>query len=248
MTYVILDTEYTTWPGSLENGWKANGQHREIVQIAAVRVDGDFREIEALEAYVRPLVNPELSDLFTELTGITQATVDKEGYTFHAATRHLDAFVQGEPIICMNGDCAVFFENCGINGMSYPFKGQFHRLRPLLEKAGVDLTSRSSGTLHELTPTPLGGHVHNALHDVRSMAAWLSWAKSEGVFTGLEQLPRSLPIRDARSLHGDRKALDAAVNILMAAGRERGWFVNPDPKEMDRIASAMIQAATFPDD
>jgi inhibitor of KinA sporulation pathway (predicted exonuclease) len=71
--FIIADLEYTSWECALESGWSAPGQFREIVQIGAVRVDaGDgFAEMAHFSMLVRPTINPELSDYFVTLTGIT---------------------------------------------------------------------------------------------------------------------------------------------------------------------------------
>lgn len=238
---VIVDTEYTTWPGALENGWTDPAQHREIVQIAAIRVDDDFQEIAAFERIVRPTCNPVLSDLFVKLTGIDQARVDVEGIRFEDALRDFAAFCDDSPIICMNADCAVFMTNCDINGVRYPFSRQFHRLRPRLELAGVDLTSNSSGDLHRLTDAPLKGHTHNALHDVRSMAAWMAFRRRSGDDAPIEALPTTLPTRDPRSSIVPKDELQAMVRTLAAAGRTRGWFADT-PDDLPRIVQAMIAA------
>lgn len=243
MTSIILDTEYTTWPGALENGWSAPGQHREIVQIAAIRVDNDFRETAALDLIVRPSVNPVLSDLFVTLTGIVQAKVDGDGVPFAVALGDFTAFVGDDPVICMNGDCRVFLDNCDINGVQFPFARQFHRLRPLLERSGVDLTRRSSGDLHELTPRPLVGHAHNALHDVRSMARWLECA---GIVDPIGRMPTELPTRDPRSSAMEADALEAAVSVLRAAGVERGWFGAKDSLDLDMVVKAVVSAGLNP--
>jgi len=36
---IIFDTEYTAWEGAKERNWSGSGEHREIVQIAAVKID-----------------------------------------------------------------------------------------------------------------------------------------------------------------------------------------------------------------
>jgi inhibitor of KinA sporulation pathway (predicted exonuclease) len=199
---IIVDTEYTTWPGALESGWSQPGQQREIVQIAAIRVDSSFREVGSLDILVRPLLGPELSALFVELTGIDQANVDACGMPFSGALERFLGFCEDGrlPIICMNADEAVFRENCRINTLDFPLEQSWHRLRPFLEERGLDLAQLSSGDLHTLTRTPLSGHVHNALHDVRSMACWLRDALEKGVFHGLEDLPTGAPDFDPRSL------------------------------------------------
>lgn len=194
---VIIDTEYTTWPGALESGWAEPGQHREVVQISAIRIE-DFHEVDHLDILVRPTLNPILSPLFVELTGIDQATVDENGVSFSDALTTVCEWISGSPVVCMNADEAVFRENCTINGRDFSFPS-FHRLRPFLETEGVDLTGLSSGDLHRLTDTPIEGHTHNALHDVRSMAIWLGWAARQGRFRSLDQLPTGAPQTDPRS-------------------------------------------------
>lgn len=236
---VILDTEYTTWPGALESGWKGKGQHREIVQIAAVRLDQDLREVAHFDCLVVPRINPILSDLFVELTGIDQRELDAKGTSFTLALLKLVSFAEGCDIVCMNGDGKVMLDNCDIHGIAYPFARQFHRLRPLLMSDGVDLTSHSSGDLHTLTPTPIKGRTHDALHDVRSMAAWLADARRRGVFRDVEQLPTDLPLRDPRSVAGDQGAIDAARSVLVAAGISRGWF-SQAPADVNVVVDAMI--------
>lgn len=241
MKAIVVDTEYTTWPGALESNWSLPKQECEIVQIAAVRVDEGFVEEAAFERIVRPARNPDLSPLFIELTGLTQDRVDAEGVTFAQALTDFAAFCGDLPIVCMNADCAVFMTNCDLNGVRYPFGRQFHRLRPQLERVGVDLTSHSSGDLHLLTGTPLRGHTHNALHDVRSMAAWMAHARSTGDFESIAALPTDLPTRDPRSSVVPTDELDVMVRTLAAAGRSRGWFSSA-PEDLPRIVEAMLMA------
>lgn len=202
MTFIIVDTEYTTWPGALEGNWSAPGQHREIVQIGAIRVDSDFRETDAFDVLVRPNINPVLSNIFVELTGITQEDVDFRGMPFETAFGEFLAFADA-PIICMNGDGGVFRENCSLNGISIPTPFTFHRLRPFIESLDIDLGKTSSGELHTLTPTPILGHTHNALHDVRSMAVWLHHAWRRRIFD-IDHLPTDIPTIDPRSNLGKR--------------------------------------------
>ena len=205
MSFVIVDTEYTTWPGALESGWSLQGQHREVVQIAAIKVDGGFKEAAAFDVLVVPTFNPILSDLFIKLTGITQKMVDDAGRPFVERQSEFFDFCDGGniPIICMNADEAVFRENCRLNKIDFPFVSSWHRLRPHLEQQGIDLTGMSSGDLHKLTPEPLSlGHTHYALHDVRSMGRWLQYAKTANAFS-VNQLPAGAPDFDPRSRKPD---------------------------------------------
>jgi len=202
MSIVIIDTEYTTWPGALESNWSGPGQHREIVQIGAVRVDDDFNEQSSLDLIVRPSINFQLSELFIKLSGIQQATVDAQGLPFREALQRVTAFCDNgkATVICMSGDGGVFHENCKLSNVPFSFFAPFHRLRPFLEQNGVDVSKYSSGDLHTLTPKPLQGHTHNALHDARSMAHWLRYAKEQGIFKSVNQLPTNIPAVDPRSV------------------------------------------------
>ena len=199
MSIVITDTEYTTWPGALERGWTGPGEHREIVQIAAIRVDDAFAETAALDLLAVPLFNPQLSPLFTELTGISQDDVSGRGLPFPEALSRFAAFCGAGPVVCMNADEAVFRENCSLWNLPPPPGGSWHRLRPFLELHGVDTARYSSGELHSLTAHPLQGHVHNALHDVRSMSRWLLHAQVRGIYKGIRDLPTGAPSWDPRS-------------------------------------------------
>ena len=198
--FIILDFEYTTWPGALESNWSQEGQYREVVQMTGLRFDDDFNEIGGRDILVKPVFNPELSPLFIELTGITQEIVDGYGIPFADALKLFSMFIRPETsVICMNGDEGVMRENCALHDVEYPF-GSWYRLRPFLEACGVTMAGLSSGDLHKLTVAPLTGHTHNALHDVRSMAHWLKDAKARGVFESVHQLGTGIPERDPRSV------------------------------------------------
>jgi inhibitor of KinA sporulation pathway (predicted exonuclease) len=200
MKYLVTDTEYTTWEGALESGWAGPGQHREIFQLGAVLTDSAFREIESVVILVRPKINPMLSDFAQRLTGVSQIQLEQYGISFPEALQKFAVLAaKASSIICMSGDSGVFRENCQLNQVAFPFAQDFHQLRPLLERQRVDLTQFSSGDLHKLTPTPLTGQTHDALHDCRSMATWLHHAKAQGIFVSVSDLPTEIPRGDPRS-------------------------------------------------
>src|SRR5882762_1688961 len=60
---VVYDLEYTAWEGSQARGWSGPGEHREVVQIGAVRLDPHrgWAETASLARLVRPRINPRLS-------------------------------------------------------------------------------------------------------------------------------------------------------------------------------------------
>jgi len=200
---IITDSEYTTWPGALESDWGEPWMEKEIFQTAAIKVDLDFNEVAAFDVLTIPKLNPQLSDLSIELTGITQERLDAEGQTFPETYGQYVDFTEGGklPVICMSGDEKVVRRNLEIHGLKNQFNKGFHRLMPFVLETGVDLKGLgfSSGDLHKLTRYQLKGMTHEPLHDTRSMASWLRQAKEDGVFKSLNQLTTKLPTRDHRS-------------------------------------------------
>ena len=63
MKYIVFDTEFTSWEGSMENNWSREGEHRELVQIGALKIS-DGKIIDKLDILVKPQINPILSDYF----------------------------------------------------------------------------------------------------------------------------------------------------------------------------------------
>lgn len=161
MTALIVDFEYTTWPGALESGWGEDWQHREIVQIGVIAVNDDFIEELSMDFLIKPAINQKLSDLFVSLTGITQEQVDRDGKPPHAIEGlfRLQSRIQmlgwpetneKPPIICMNADEGVMRENYKLAHMTYPLCKPWHRLRPFLEAQGVDLSAISTSSSRPL--------------------------------------------------------------------------------------------------
>ena len=87
-TVVIFDTEYTSWEGSVQRGWSEPWEHRELVQLAAVRTvetAAGLEVVDALELIVQPQVNREVSDYFVALTGLDRERIAAEGISFQQA-------------------------------------------------------------------------------------------------------------------------------------------------------------------
>ena len=92
MSFVIFDTEYTSWKGCQENGWHGS-RKKEIVQIAALKVTDNLEVISEFNQICRPTINPILSDYFVNLTHITNETVAQEGVPFIEAFKAFKNFV-----------------------------------------------------------------------------------------------------------------------------------------------------------
>lgn len=178
-TFVLFDLEFTSWPGALEQDWGASGQLREIVQIGALRLREDFSIVEKYEALVRPVANPQLSSYFTELTGIDQDTVDREGLSPAAALGDFLGFCRGQSVLSYGNDMVVLGENVGwarARGEevknSY-LAAHFLNIRPWLNAVAPTTATVNVGRLWQVLglPRPAAGKEHSALFDCYSFAA-----------------------------------------------------------------------------
>lgn len=175
--FIIYDLEYTTWTGARERGWSGPGEHREVVQIGAVRLassDG-FPEIASFEALVVPRINPALSAFFVELTGIDQERLGREGVDFAPALARFAGFAEGSHGLFANGvDEEVLKENCLLCGLAWPFAaGACGNLSGVLSAAAGRNGHIVSSSLPEIFGQPAAGRAHDGLADARAIAGAL---------------------------------------------------------------------------
>lgn len=171
MKRVYVDTEYC-YPG-MERGTPrpTAADKRQIVQIAAIIFDTDSgKEIAHFNQLVLPTYTKKVPEFFVELTGITQADVDRSGIPFKDALANFVRFVGDTEVWTFDKDEEVFRQNCGYLTLPWPFTSPFVRVKALLPHWGINPAEYSSGTLYKTAGLKMDGHVHNALHDVRSMA------------------------------------------------------------------------------
>jgi len=184
--FVLVDTEYTTWEGAHARHWSGPGEAREAVQIAAIKVAPaiggiGYREIGAWSTLVKPKQNPKLSEYFTKLTEITQDQVDTMGVEFEDAIDKLKDFSEDGALPMWHygkNDKEVLEETAQVQKMTdfdvnSTFAGGMHNIRPIFGRCGLRPWKWTSGSIHRAVGVDMGGHVHNALFDVRSMLATL---------------------------------------------------------------------------
>ncbi len=175
-TVVVFDLEWTAWEGSKARGWNGPGEHREIVQIGAVRLDGGLglNETGGFETLVRPRINPDLSDYFTNLTGITPAMVERNGVGFAAALKDFHRFVGSDTaaILSFGMDPEVLALNCRMNDIENPFAPSlFTNVIPAFRAAlGIGGGEFSSSDLPRLMDFAPPGAAHDAIGDSRCIA------------------------------------------------------------------------------
>lgn len=172
MKRVYVDTEYC-YPGMKKGTPRPTGEDkRQIVQIAAIIYDDISGEEEAsFDEYSKPIYTRKLPAFFTELTGISQQKVDAVGRSFSEVFDDFRVFCGDNEVWTFHRDEEVLLQNCEYVGKEWPFDKKFIQVKSKLQLWGVDPEKYSSGTLYKAAGLSMAGHVHNALHDVRSMAA-----------------------------------------------------------------------------
>lgn len=189
MQIVIFDTEFTAWEGSKERNWSLNWEHREVIQVAAVKVELSNTGVEILSSInmlVKPTINPTLSDYVIALTGIEQQVLDDMGVDFPAALQQLHLFCDrgATPCYSWGNDNHVLAENCLLNRIDMlDFSAGFYNLHSMVRKVKLDGSHLCSGELANHLGLNLQGHLHNALYDVRSIALALNHWVSKGMLS-----------------------------------------------------------------
>lgn len=175
-TFIIYDTEFTSWPGFREQGFEAPGKYPEIIQIGAVCLDieRDCTEVGHFECLVRPTVNPHLSPYITDLTGISQCDVDDKGLSFTDALAGFLAFIENSSssqLISYGRDGWVMGINCRLNESPIPnvFMSEIN-LRDVFVARGICPASVISSELPDYLGFSPTENAHDALADARAVA------------------------------------------------------------------------------
>lgn len=194
MSFVIFDTEYTTWEGCQQNGWHGT-QKKEIVQIAALKVAEDFEVISEFNMLCKPQINPVLSDYFINLTHISNEDVAANGVLFAKALAKFIDFAGND--ICYShswgseylnkSDGSVFDENIALYDLNIKNNLKYRNLAPvfkeLYQRHGIDIKSQASGEIIKLLEIEKKKHInldtHNALFDVYSLLEGLKYFGAE---------------------------------------------------------------------
>ncbi len=184
---VIFDLEVTAWPGSARRNWSGPGEYPEIIQIGAVSLDGDLREIATLDLAVKPRLNPILSDYIIRLTGLSQDRVDREGVDLGEALRRLSGFAAGSrALLCNGGDGAWIRRNVELAGIENPLSPMtFASLSGHFRQAAGRDSHVISSELPEVFEFPMPGRAHDGLGDARAIAEALRRTLPRGGLSAL---------------------------------------------------------------
>jgi len=129
---VIYDLELTTWSGANERSWSEKDEYREIIRIGAISIDLDsLQEIEALDVFVKPALNPILSNYCVKLTDITDEQIQIEGIELREALHKFVNFVGKRNIFSYGEDTLTILENLGLNNIAFNAR-TLHSHRPII--------------------------------------------------------------------------------------------------------------------
>ncbi len=169
--FIIFDTEYTAWQGSMARNWSGLNEFMEIVQIGAILVDRKtMQEIDEWVVFVKPNKNPILSEYFINLTGITQEDVMRRGVDLKTALIAFQEWAKELPCFSFGGDEQVIIKNCKLIGIDFPMKfDKFRNICELFEDNGINTKGYMSSTIVEAFGKKPQKTGHNALNDARSI-------------------------------------------------------------------------------
>jgi DNA polymerase III alpha subunit (gram-positive type) len=171
---IYLDLEYCYPEMTRESGRPSSKDLRQVIQIAAIKYDhGCGKELASFNVLTKPPFTKQLPPFFTELTEISQAQVNATAIEYLAGLAEFTNFCEQTTIYTFDQDWGVLQQNCAYYQADFPFANKpFERIKTHLAGWGLPPdASYSSGTLYKAAGLAMDGHVHNALHDVRSMAA-----------------------------------------------------------------------------
>ncbi|MEK7068200.1 MAG: hypothetical protein AAB964_00090, partial [Patescibacteria group bacterium] len=119
---------------------------------------------------VRPVKNPQLSQYFTGLTGVTQEMVERQGTSYGDALGQFAAWSQGLSLYCWGMDLEIINFNAKLLGICFPIsQAQKRDVRSIFELEGVVTMAYMSSTIPRAFGEEPPPSAHDALNDARSI-------------------------------------------------------------------------------
>lgn len=182
-TAIVWDVEFLSDAGAPQRFWCGpEDPDPVLVQIGAVRLgmERDFPLLDGFSQVVVPRTRTgarwALSELFTQLTGITEARLREEGCELTEALDRLALFCGGDMVWAWgNDELFALGISCYLAGIAPPLAAtRFGNATRLLVKAGVSpetvVTLRSNTLCAHFGIDDGGAKAHDALGDAQSLA------------------------------------------------------------------------------
>lgn len=123
---ICLDLEYTCWENSLRDDWSDPKFPAEILQVGMAGFDlVQGRCLTKFSAYVRPVLNPRMSDYCINLLQISQTIIDSSP-TLPEVINQISSFLgryrEDITLVCAFGpDCKKFSDDAARHNRQSPF-------------------------------------------------------------------------------------------------------------------------------
>lgn len=163
VTYIVLDLEATCDD-------KTEIQN-EIIEIGAVKINAEGQIIDFFNSFVKPILNPVLSEFCKTLTYITQKDID-EAESFPGVLKSFQDWIGEDYVLCSWGfyDRNQFRNDCVLHGLDKKWvqphislKHQHAVIRDLYRGVGTNKALKMEGFKFEGTP-------HRGIDDARNIA------------------------------------------------------------------------------
>jgi len=173
MNYIVLDLEFNqNYNFNDGNDYKVNPKCRfEIIQIGAVKLDDNFKEIAEFEATIKPQIYKRLHPIVEKITGLRKSQfMDKK--TFPQIYDELVSFLDKDSVLCFWGssDIKALYRNIIFYKLDYTLvQPHFINVQDMATKylkcpAGTTVGLENAAVYLNLDRTlPF----HNALNDAR---------------------------------------------------------------------------------
>jgi len=167
MHFIIFDLEATCWQGNQDF------REREVIEIGAIKSDHYGHRISDFQAFVRPVLFPDLSPYCVKLTGITQADIDGAAGFRQVIKQFRDWCESGtsEYTLCSWGskDLEFLYHDCELHSVDASWldtyidlKEQYHDIFNIPQRMGLKKSLRFENI-------PFEGQHHRALDDAENL-------------------------------------------------------------------------------
>ena len=184
----IVDVEATCW----EDRGHYTIDQTEIIEIGCVLATPDGKVLDEFCTFVRPVMDPILSDFCTQLTSINQSDVD-EAPSFREAMHIFDAWIAGRPGVWGswgNYDFRAFasMEQRFLSDATFLSMQHVNLKKAWKKTTGHPRTGlRSALAFHNLE---FLGTPHRGIDDARNMARLLPFVDYHKILAGVGALQR----------------------------------------------------------
>ena len=170
--YLVVDLEATC-------GETIAHHSREIIEIGAVMVNRQLQIESEFQTFVKPVANPQLTDFCTQLTSITQITID-QAPDFPVALSQFSQWMNKYPsrVFCAWGDFdrRQIQRDCKRHDLKNPLNITCFNLKTMFARSQQLPGTYALKQAMELANLSFTGTQHRGIDDARNLAKLLPFA------------------------------------------------------------------------